>query len=87
MQLVRHQGVSDRNTDECPENLACLFPICFTQSKAGADGSQPFSTPASTSHNHTYSGAQSRFKLTLSSPVDTSPVNSQTRNSALGVQR
>lgn len=50
----------------------------FTQLKADVDGPQLFSTPTSTSHNHTSLGAQSRFRSMLFSPFDTSPVNSQT---------
>lgn len=75
MQLVRHQGVSDRNVSR---KLVCLIAIWFTQLKADVDGSQPFSTPASTSHNHSDLGAQRGCKLMLFSPFDTFPVNSQT---------
>lgn len=74
MQWGKHQGASEIY----PENLAGLFLICFTQSKADIDGSQPFSIPTSTSNNHTYLGAQNRFRPMLFSPFDTSPVNSQT---------
>lgn len=37
-------GTRAYQTEVRPKILACLFPICFTQSKAGADGSQSFST-------------------------------------------